>query len=109
MSFNSRLGLTAGSDGTSIELDAGDEHLVAPDTVHFAVLATLGEVAAAQAVSRAVVPVAVSVQLMSRARTGKLVARGRKLKVGRSMAFVDGEVFQKDRMVAKVNVTFTLI
>ncbi len=109
MSFNQRLGLQPGSDGASIELEAGDQHLVAPDTVHFAVLATLGEVAAAQAVGLGVVPVAVSLQLMRRARPGKLVARGRKHKAGRSMAFADGEVFQNDQLVARVNVTFALV
>ena len=35
--------------------------------------------------------------------------RGRKLKVGRSMAFVEGEVSQEAKMVAKVSVTFALM
>lgn len=109
MNFNDRLRLEAGSDGRSIELTAGDEHLVAPDTVHFAVLATLGEVSAAQAVGQPVVPVAVSVQLMSRARAGRLVAAGRVLKSGRRMAFAEGEVSQAGKPVAKVSVTFALV
>lgn len=109
MSFNDRLGLTAGADGSSIELEAGSQHLVAPDTVHFAVLATLGEVSAAQAVGRAVVPVNVSLQLMSRARAGRLIARGTASKAGRTLAFADGTVTQGDKTVAKVSVTFALI
>ncbi|MFQ5527643.1 MAG: PaaI family thioesterase [Thermoanaerobaculia bacterium] len=109
MSFNDRLGLTTGADGRSIELEAGYEHLVAPDTVHFAVLATLGEVSAAQAVGRPVVPVHVSLQLMSRARTGSLTARGTVLKSGRTLVFADGVVSQGDKTVAKVSVTFAVV
>jgi len=112
LNFNDRLGISASPDGRSVELLAGDEHLVAPDTVHFAVLATLAEVSAAQAVVRAtgrsVVPVSVSVQLMSRARSGPLVARGQVLKAGRTLAFVDGDVFQGEKQVAKASVTFAL-
>ncbi len=109
MSFNDRLGMTANADGGSVALEAGEEHLVAPDTVHFAVLATLGEVSAAQAVARPVVPVQVSLQLMSRARAGRLVGKGRVLKSGRTLAFAEGEVAQGDKVVAKVAVTFALM
>lgn len=109
MTFNNRLGMTTSADGRAVELEAGDEHLVAPDTVHFAVLATLGEVSAAQAVAKPVVPVNVSLQLMRRAHAGRLTARGKVLKSGRSMAFAEGEVFQEDKLVAKVNVTFALM
>ena len=113
MNFNDRLGITPSADGASVKLLAGDEHLVAPDTVHFAVLATMAEVSAAQAVAqavgRSVVPVSVSVQLMSRARAGQLVARGEVLKAGRTLAFVDGNVFQGEKQVAKASVTFALL
>jgi acyl-coenzyme A thioesterase PaaI-like protein len=76
--------------------------------VHFAVLATVAEVSAAQSVAAGVVPVSVSLQLMSRAEPGRLVGRGRLLKRGRRMAFAEGEVWQGDRLVAKANVTFAL-
>ncbi len=109
MTFNDRLGMTAGADAGTVELEARDEHLVAPGTVHFAVLATLGEVSAAAAVDRAVVPVSVSLQLMSRAQPGLLTANGRVLKAGRRMAFAEGEISQAGRIVAKVSVTFALI
>ncbi len=109
MSFNDRLGITMSADGLAVELDAGDEHLVAPETVHFAVLATLGEVSAAQAVAKPVVPVNISLQLVRRARAGRLTARGKVLKSGRSMAFAEGEIFQGDKLVAKVSVTFALL
>ena len=108
MSFNSDLGLSAGEDG-SVHLDAGREHEVAPGTVHFAVLTTLAEVAAAGSVGAAVVPTTVSVQLMRRATRGPLVGRGRLLKRGRRLAFAEGEVTQNDRLVAKAAVTFAVL
>ena len=43
--FNSELGLRR--EGEAIVLDTRPEHQVAPGLIHFAVLATLGEVAAA--------------------------------------------------------------
>ena len=107
-SLNHALGLVAGDDGT-IVLDTRAEHEVAPETVHFAVLATLGEVAAAQAVGAPVVPATVNVSLLTRARPGRLVGRGRLLRRGRTLAVAEGEVFQDERLVAKVAVTFALI
>ena len=107
--FNQRLGLRPGPDGESVVLDATDEHRVGPDTVHFAVLATLAEVSAARSVGAAVVPASVQIQLLRRARLGRLVGRGRTLKRGRRLATAEGEVFQDDRLVAKATVTFALV
>lgn len=110
MSFQRALGFRAGADGESIELDPTGDHEVAPGTIHFAVLATLGEVAAAQAAGAPVVPTHVSLQLMSRAAPGTtLVARGRLLKSGRTLIFAEGEVSQGERTVAKVAVTFARV
>lgn len=106
--FNTALGLRPGEEGIVV-LDAGPEHQVAPDTVHFAVLATLAEVAAARAVAAPVVPTAVSLQLLSRARPGRLEGRGRLLRRGRRLAFAEGEVWQGDELVAKAAVTFALL
>jgi len=107
--FNSQLGMRLGSEPGTIEFEPREEHLIAPDTVHFAVLTTLAEVSAAGAVGAPVVPAAVTVNLMSRARAELLVARGRVLKSGRTLAVAEGEVFQGDRMVAKATVTFARI
>jgi acyl-coenzyme A thioesterase PaaI-like protein len=107
-SFNDALGLAAGEDG-AIVLDTRPDHQVAPETIHFAVLATLGEVAAARAVGAPVVPAAVSLALLTRARPGRLVGRGRLLRRGRSLAVAEGEVWQEDRLVAKVSVTFSVL
>ena len=107
MSFNSDLGLVAADGG--IALDTRPEHEVAPGTIHFAVLATLGEIAAAQAVGAAVVPTTVNVSLLARAQPGRLIARGTVLRRGRTLAFAEGEVRQDDRLVAKVAVTFAIL
>lgn len=107
--FNAHLGLRAGAEPGTIELDTRDEHLVAPDTVHFAVLTTMAEVAAAGTLGAPVVPANVSVHLMSRARAGRLLAKGRLIKRGRRLAVAEGEVLQDDRLVAKATVTFAIL
>lgn len=107
--FNSALGLRPGDDGASVVLDTRPEHQIAPGTIHFAVLATLAEVSAAQAAGVAVVPAAVTLNLLSRARPGRLVGRGTLLRRGRRLVVAEGEVHQDDRVVAKAVVTFAAV
>ncbi len=107
--FNSHLGLRPGAEPASVVLDTREDHFVAPDTIHFAVLTTMAEVAASRAVAAPVVPANVQVQLMSRARGGRLTAYGKVLKRGRRLAFAEGEVHQEDRLVAKATITFALL
>lgn len=107
--FNARLGFTRGDAPHTIELDAGAEHEVVPGTIHFAVLTTLGEVAASSSVDAPVVPVAVHVQLLTRAKPGRLLARGTLLRRGGRLAFARGEVEQDGRTIAAVDVTFALV
>jgi len=109
MSFNHALGFRVAGDGSSVLLEATERHEVAPGTIHFAVLSTLAEVAAAQAVAASVVPTHVSVQLVKRAQTGKLEARGRVLRAGRALVFAEGEVYQLGVLVAKATVTFARV
>ena len=106
MTFNSHLGLRLSGDGTAILLDPKPEHEVAPGTIHFAVLTTLAEVAAAHAAAVAVVPATVTVQLLRRAKPSPLEARGKVVKLGRTIVFAEGEVFQDGELVAKAAVTF---
>ena len=106
--FNSHLGLAFADDG-SVELDTRPEHEVAPGTIHFAVLVTLAEVAAARATDASVVPASIHLNLMSRAKPGHLVGRGAVLKRGRTLTVAEGEVFQGERLVAKATVTFAVI
>ena len=106
--FNQDLGLSAGADG-EVRLDTRDEHQVAPGTIHFAVLATVGEVAAASVAGAPVVPVDVSVRLLRRARPGTIVGHGVLLKRGRRLVFARGEVRQDGELVAEVGVTFAVV
>jgi uncharacterized protein (TIGR00369 family) len=109
MTFNSQLGLRLSADGASIVLEPGPEHEAAPGVVHFAVLATLAEVAAAQAAAVPVVPTTVTVQLLRRAKTEPLEARGKVIKAGRTLIFAEGEVFQNGELMAKAAVTFAVL
>ena len=105
-SFNDHLGL--GIDGDAVILDTRPEHEVTPDLIHFAVLATLAEVAAARAVAAPVVPAAISLNLLSAARPGRLEGRGRLVKRGGRLSVAEGEVRQADKLVAKATVTFAM-
>ncbi len=109
MYFNESLGLRRGEDGTSLELDTREEHQVVAGTIHFAVLTTMAEIVAAQATGVAVVPASVTVHLLRRARAGHLVARGRLLRRGRSVAVAEGEVSQDGELVAKATVNFAVL
>ncbi len=54
-------------------------------------------------------PTHLSLQLVKRAQTGKLEARGRVLRAGRTLIFAEGEVFQLGALVAKATVTFARV
>jgi acyl-coenzyme A thioesterase PaaI-like protein len=108
MSFNTKLGLRV-SGSHEVTLDAGPEHEVVPGLVHFAVLTTLAEVAAASALPAPGVPSSVHVSLLARAHSGCLVGTGRLLRSGRRLAVAEGEVTQEGRLVAKATITFALM
>lgn len=116
MSFNRHLGLRLEDDGTVV-LDTRPEHQIMPGTIHFAVLCTLAEVAAAGTAEASVVPAQVSLSLLRRAEPGRLVGRGTLIRRGRRLAVCEGEVFQVDpddnsaepRLVAKATVQFAVV
>jgi len=103
--FNDRLELRLAPDGALL-FDPRPEHEVAPDVVHFAVLAALAEIAAARSTGASVMPAQVSVHLLRRAHAAPLAARGRVLKAGRTLIVAEGEVTQDGELVAKAVVTF---
>jgi acyl-coenzyme A thioesterase PaaI-like protein len=107
-SFNESLGLRPGEDG-GVVLDTGPQHEVAPGTIHFAVLATLAEVAAAAAVGVPVMPASIHLSLMRRAVPGRLEGRGAVLKRGRTLVVAEGEVRQHGDLVAKATVSFAVV
>lgn len=106
--FNTALGLRPGDDG-SVVLEARGEHLAGPETVHFAVLATLAEVSAARAVAAPVVPASLTLHLLRRARPVRLIGRGTLLHRGRRIAVAEGSVYDGTELVAKATVSFALI
>ena len=107
--FNQSLGLRPGDEPGTVLLDPRPEHQVAPDVIHFAVLTTLAEVAAASVVGASVVPATVTVHLLNRATLAPLVGRGRLLRRGKRLAVAEGEVTQDGRMVAKATVQFSVL
>ena len=107
--FNTALALSPGDEQGTLLFDPRPEHQVAPDVVHFAVLTTLAEIAAAGTVGGAVVPATVTVHLLSRARLAPLVARGRLLRKGKRLAVSEGEVTQDGQLVAKATVQFAVL
>jgi uncharacterized protein (TIGR00369 family) len=104
--FNSTLGLRL--EGGAVVLDTRPEHEVGTGFVHFAVLATLAEVSAAQAVGGGVVPASIALNLLSPAQSGRLEARGKVLRRGKRLAVAEGEVTQDGKLVAKATVTFAV-
>jgi len=109
-SFNDHLGLRHSDDGEGVVLDPRPEHQILPGTIHFAVLTTIAEVAAAGSVGASVVPASVHVDLLRRAVADRrLEGRGTLLRRGRRLAVAEGEVVQGNRLVAKATVTFAVL
>jgi len=106
--FNDALGLRPGDEPGTLVFDPRPEHQVAPDVIHFAVLTTLAEIAAAGSVGARVMPATVTVHLLSRATLAPLVARGILLRRGRRLAVAEGEVTQGGKLVAKATVQFAV-
>lgn len=107
--FNESLGLQPGANPGELRLDTRDEHQVAPGVIHFAVLAAMAEIAAAESVGAAVVPTTLQLNLLRIARPGRLTAQGHVLRRGRRTAVCEGEVRQNETLVAKATVTFALL
>ena len=108
--FNSWLGIKLGADGATVEMEArAPEHQIGNGMVHLAVLTTLGEVAAAHAVDRPVVPTAVTANFLRPAVLGPLTAKGRVLSGGKRIVTAEGEVMSGGKLAAKVTVTFVVV
>lgn len=98
-----------GVEPGEVTLDTRPEHEVAQGFIHFAVLATVAEVAAAGAAEASVVPAQVSLSLLSAATAGRLVGRGKVIRRGKRLIVAEGEVWQNDALVAKAVVTFAIV
>lgn len=108
-SFNASLGLKPGEQPGEVTLETRPEHEVGGGYVHFAVLATVAEVAAAGVAGAPVVPAQISLSLLSTAKLGKLIGRGKVIRRGRRLIVAEGEVWQDDALVAKALVTFSVV
>ncbi|MEM1177353.1 MAG: PaaI family thioesterase [Acidobacteriota bacterium] len=109
MTFNRKLGLEPGDDPQTVKLVTRPDHEVMPGTIHFAVLATTAEVAAASAAESAVVPASVHLSLLRRAVPGTLIGRGKLIRRGRTVTVCEGEVEQDGKLVAKATVHFAVM
>ncbi len=108
-SFNDVLGLQPGDEEGTVVLDPRPEHQIVPNVLHFAILATVAEVAAARAVAAAVVPASIHLNLLRPARAERVVGRGTVVRRGRRATVAEGEVWQGDRLVAKATVQFAMM
>ena len=95
-----------------LALDAEPHHLNLQGSVHGGVLATLADTAAGLAVRSVIEPgsrhvsINLDVQYLRGARGGTVIARGRVLRAGRSVAFADAEVADEEGTVlARAQVT----
>ena len=61
------------------------------------------------AAAASVVPAQISVNLLSPAKTGRLVGRGKVIRRGKRLIVAEGEVFQGEVLVAKAVVTFSVV
>ena len=75
-------------DSDAAVLVLNGEHEVGPGFVHFAVIATVAEVAAAGAVGASVVPAQISLNLLSPAKSGRLVGRGNVIRRGKRLRVI---------------------
>lgn len=94
--------LEARLEGERLVMDAGPEHLNLNGVVHGGVLMSLLDMAMATAVGATLGPEerAASIELgthfLAAARPGRLVATGRVVRRGRTLAFAEGEVQDAD-------------
>ena len=100
-SFHAAIGIIVEHvrDGSvDLRLEAGPDHANLQGTVHGGVLATLADTAAGLAVRSAIPPgsrhvsVNLDVQYVAPAGMGTLLATGRVVRLGRRIAFAEGEV-----------------
>ena len=100
-----------------VRLEAEPAHLQIDGVVHGGVLATLGDTAGVYSIypdlegERTITSIEFKLNFLAAARAsaGTLVARARALKVGRSVATSDVEIFQGETLVAKGIYTYLVL
>ena len=99
-------------DGSTVVVDAVDEHLNPHGTVHGGLLATMLDVAMGEAVAEAggerPVTVALTVTYLEPGRAGRLEATAKVRKRGKRLLIVEGEVTQDGDVLADALGTFSV-
>jgi uncharacterized protein (TIGR00369 family) len=117
-SFISHLGIRlieVGEGRCSIELQTDDRHLQQHGFVHAGVLATLADHAAGGAARSAVpdgfdvITIEFKINFLKPALPGKLAAKARVLRAGKTVAVAETEVFAAETLVAKLTSTLAVI
>ena len=98
-----------------VSFDAGPHHLNLQGLVHGGVLATLADTAMGLAVrthlepGRRHVTVNLAVEFLAPGRAGRIVARGRSVKIGRQLGFAEADVVDaRGRLLARARSTLSV-
>lgn len=98
-----------------VSFDAGPHHVNLQGLVHGGVLATLADTAMGLAVrtqlgpGRRHVTVNLSVEFLTPGRAGRIVARGRTVKIGRQLGFAEADVLDaRGRLLARARSTLSV-
>ena len=99
-------------DGSTVVVDAVDEHLNPHGTVHGGLLATMLDTAMGEAVAEAggerPVTVALTVTYLAPGQAGRLEATAKVRKRGKRLLIVEGEVTQDGEVLADALGTFSV-
>lgn len=103
-------------DGESIvEMNVMDEVKQMYGTVHGGILGTLIDMAMASAVTSTMseeenaVTVDLSLHYLSAAKEGKLIGKGKVIKRGKRMAFLEANIYSDDRLLVTGSASFMII
>jgi uncharacterized protein (TIGR00369 family) len=98
-----------------IAFQAGPEHVNLQGLVHGGMLATLADTAMGLAVRTGLEPgrrhvtVQLGVEFLAPGRVGRIVARGRTVKIGRQLGFAEADVVDaRDRILARAHSTISV-
>ena len=110
MGFREHAGLQV--DGSTVAVDATDEHLNPHGAVHGGLLATMLDVAMSGAVAEtggtSPMTVSLTVTYLEPGRPGRLEARAKVRKRGKRLLVVEGEVVQDGDVLADALATFSV-
>jgi uncharacterized protein (TIGR00369 family) len=98
-----------------VAFHAGAQHINLQGSVHGGMLATLADTAMGLAVRTVLEPgrrhvtVHLGVEFLAAGRPGKIVARGRTVKIGRQLGFAEADVVDaRDRLLARARSTISV-